>query len=59
MTIEVRQMVIRSTVGAEDAGAPQHPQGAKDHPELEQLRQEIVAECRALFEQRLRDLQER
>ena len=59
MTIEVRQMVIRSTVGAEDAGAPQIQPGQADRPELEQLREEIVAECRALFEQRLRDLQER
>ncbi len=59
MTIEVRQMVIKSTVGAEETGAPQLLPGQTDQPELERLREEIVGECVALFEQRLRDLRER
>ncbi len=58
MTIEVRQLVIKSTVG-DDHRTPQ-PRPAEDPPpQLERLREEILAECQALFELRLRDLAER
>lgn len=58
MTIEVRQMVIKSTVG-DDHGTAQ-PRGSEaPPPELERLREEILAECQALLELRLRDLGER
>jgi hypothetical protein len=58
MTIEVRQMVIKSTVG-DDHGTPQPQPGLEPSPQLERLREEILAECQALFELRLRDLAER
>jgi hypothetical protein len=58
MTIEVRQMVIKSTVG-DDHGTPQPRSGEAPSPEIERLREEILAECQALFEMRLRDLAER
>jgi hypothetical protein len=56
MTIEVRHMVIKSTVG-DDHGQAQP--GGEAAPQLEHLREEILAECRQLLEMRLRDMAER
>jgi hypothetical protein len=59
MTIEVRQMLIKSTVSGsatpsgEDRGPP--PPG----PWLEQLREDLMAECKALVEDRLQRARER
>ena len=51
MTIEVRQILIRSTVGeAAPGGAATMPP-----PEwVERMRQELLAQCRVLIEQQVR-----
>ena len=55
MTIEVRQMVIRSSVGGD---AP--VQRVEDGQEWrERLREEVLAECKAWLEDRLRRERER
>ena len=56
MTIEVRQMVIKSSVGDENAPVPADAHRA---PDLRQFREELLAECEALLETRLRDMAER
>jgi hypothetical protein len=63
MTIEVRQMLIRSVID-ESPGRPtpspwaQAPgQGAA--PELERLRAQLLAECKAWLAQQLREREER
>jgi hypothetical protein len=56
MTIEVRQMVIRSSVGDEHAPAPAE---AAHAPDFRQFREELLAECEALLETKLRDMAER
>ena len=56
MTIEVRQMVIKSSVGDEHAPAPAD---APRVPDLRQFREELLAECEALLETKLRDMAER
>jgi hypothetical protein len=59
MTIEVRHMVIKSTVG--DEHGPHEPQDGQEAGagQLQQLREEVLAECRQLLEMRLRDMTER
>jgi hypothetical protein len=56
MTIEVRQMVIRSSVGGE-APVQRAEDGSPDR--LERLREEVLAECKAWLEDRLRRERER
>ena len=56
MTIEVRQMVIKSSVGDEHGPAPAD---AAQAPDLRQFRDELLAECEALLETKLRDMAER
>jgi hypothetical protein len=56
MTIEVRQMVIKSSVGDEHGPAPAD---AAPAPDLRQFREELLAECEALLEMKLRDMDER
>lgn len=59
MTIEIRHMVIKSTVG-DDHGPHEPPPGeAGGAGQLQHWREEILAECRELLEMRLRDLTER
>jgi hypothetical protein len=56
MTIEVRQMVIRSTVGSDrEAPAPE----PVDREGLDRLRADILAECKAWMEDKLRQARER
>lgn len=63
MTIEVRQMLIRSVV---DEEVP-HPAGldgtagarASAGPELERLRSQLLAECKAWLAEQLRAREER
>lgn len=58
MTIEVRQMVIRSTVGLERTRA--EPRRTELGPEeLARLKEEILAECRRWMVERLREREER
>jgi hypothetical protein len=47
MTIEVRQIVIRSSVGED---TPPAPPGEVAIEALERLKRELLAECRALLE---------
>lgn len=54
MTIEVRQLIIRSQVVSAPPAAPALP--AK---EMERLRQQILAECRAIVAEQLRQARER
>lgn len=56
MTIEVRQMLIKSTVGAESAPAP-----TKGGPcaSDEKLREEVVSELKVWMEEKLRQVRER
>jgi hypothetical protein len=56
MTIEVRQMVIKSSVGA----SPAPPAAEREQAAWrEQMRREILSECRAWIEDRLRRERER
>lgn len=57
MTIEVRQMVIKSSVGP-DAALPQD-QAALDPEALAELKQEILSECRAWLLEQLQQQRER
>lgn len=57
MTIEVRQMVIKSSVGPDDA-RPQD-QAALDPEALAELKQEILNECRAWLQEQLQQQRER
>lgn len=56
MTIEVRQMVVKSAVLSES------PTGVHDGdsiPEVETLKADILAACRQLVREMLREVQER
>ena len=59
MPIEVRQLTIKAQVGEPAAAAP--PQGAQAGPaqSLDELRAELLAECKAWLEDRLLQLRER
>lgn len=58
MTIEVRQMLIRSTVGGEaDAGASYERRLSAD--EIARLKEEVIAECREWLDEKLREARER
>jgi hypothetical protein len=56
MPIEIRQLVIRSTVGAE-VEDERHADSAP--PSMDALKEEILSECKAWFEARLQQLRER
>ena len=56
MTIEVRQMQINSTVLQEDGA---EPNGGMEIPDYEELKEEILAECRKLIIETLRADRER
>jgi Family of unknown function (DUF5908) len=56
MTIEVRQLLIRSSVGGAPARAPTP---ALPAPQLERLKDEILAECKAWLADRLQAASER
>lgn len=63
MTIEVRQMLIRSVVD-ETVPQPAGPAGANRGqapagPELERLRAQLLAECKAWLAEQLRAREER
>lgn len=58
MTIEVRQMVIRSTVGLERA-RPETRKAELGPEELARLKEEILGECRRWMAERLRERDER
>ena len=60
MTIEVRQLLIKSQVNATPPSAPSLPAMA-DRPEQERARmkEEILAECKAWLARRLIDARER
>jgi len=56
MTIEVRQMLIRSVVVEQPPPAPDPRASAQ---QLEQLRLQIIKECQALIAEQLRQREER
>ncbi len=55
MTIEVHQLLIRSQVDTGEAAARE----AAPPPDLEQLREQLLAECKAWLLERLQDARER
>lgn len=63
MTIEIRQMLIKSSV--EDDDRPQraqeagHSDGGCGSPDSEQARQELLAECKAWLFEKLSNQRER
>lgn len=57
MTIEVRQLLIKSTVGGGSEPAPATDDAPADR--IEQLREELLAECKAWVEDRLQRARER
>ncbi len=59
MTIEVRQMLIKSCVGQDEPSSGQAQPGEPAQQDLEQLKEEILAECRAWLRERLNDMRER
>ena len=59
MTIEVRQMLIKSCVGQDEPSPGQGRPGEPARQDLEQLKEEILAECRAWLRERLNDMRER
>jgi hypothetical protein len=60
MTIEVRQLLIRSQVGVRAvAPAPGGPAGAAWARELERAKAQILAECKAYVREQLRAARER
>lgn len=59
MTIEVRQMLIKSCVGQDESSSGQAQPGEPAREDLEQLKEEILAECRAWFRQSLNEMRER
>jgi hypothetical protein len=56
MPIEVRQLVIRSTV---DSAQEPAPGDAPDPQALEQLRLDILSECKSMVEEQIQQLRER
>jgi len=70
MTLEVRQLVLKSTIGADgndqegdSCGRPNkgplHADAANDDERREQLKNEILAECQSLLLAQLQQLRER
>lgn len=60
MTIEVRQMLIRSVVGDDSPQrATPHPPGSPPAAEIERLRAQLLAECKAWLAEQLRAREER
>ena len=55
MSIEVRQLLIRSQI----TPAPVHAPAAIPPRELQRLREQLLAECRAWLAERLRTQRER
>jgi hypothetical protein len=58
MPIEVRQLLIKSTVDASEAPPPIQGEDAATSS-LDQLREEVLAECKAWMEEKLQQLRER
>lgn len=56
MTIEVRQLLIKSQVGQ---APPPERQHERAEVERERIKQEVLAECKAWLAQRLQDQRER
>ena len=59
MTIEVRQMLVKSCVGQDEPSPGQAQPGEPARQDLEQLKEEILAEYRAWLRERLNDMRER
>lgn len=63
MTIEIRQMLIKSSVEDDDRPLPSHgggsAEGSADQPDLEQARLEMLAECKAWLFEKLQNQRER
>jgi hypothetical protein len=56
MPIEVRQLLITSTVTPSNGPAPRDPVAPES---LDRLREEILAECKLWLEEKLQNLRER
>jgi hypothetical protein len=57
MTIEIRQMLIRSQVSSPQPQRP--PQAGLTDKDAERLRRELLAECKAWLAQKLQEERER
>jgi hypothetical protein len=57
MTIEIRQMLIRSQVNSPQPQRP--PQAGLTDKDAERLRRELLAECKAWLAQKLQEERER
>lgn len=58
MTIEVRQMVIRSTVDSNEQSQTSQGDGSAAM-DVERIKAEILAECMELLREKLQDCRER
>lgn len=56
MPIEVRQLIIKSTVGS---GPEDFPPAETAAPSVEALKEEILGECKMWLEEKLQQLRER
>lgn len=59
MTIEVRQLLIKSTVTGVPAAPASEGHAAPPREWLDRLREDLLAECKALVEDRLQKTRER
>ena len=59
MTIEIRQMLIKSTVGANGGEERVPGSPALDPEEIESLKREVMAECMERLAEKMRAAQER
>lgn len=59
MTIEVRQLLIHSTVAGDSAPVQRLGESGASTEDLERLKQEIMAECKAWLGEKLQQVRER
>jgi flavin reductase (DIM6/NTAB) family NADH-FMN oxidoreductase RutF len=59
MPIEVRQLSIRASVGEPGSGASSSEETLTTPEQLQELRAELLAECKAWLEERLQQMRER
>jgi hypothetical protein len=58
MTIEVRQLLVKASVGEAQGAGPDEPAVARG-PDWQELKDELLAECREWLLRQLQDARER